>query len=156
RRNRKPLPLRTEGLTWPQRVLPLCAHLFQPKRANAHRAEGSSLLMRLSRFGRAAAIVISWQSHCQVIHSRSTHSRCPYMPQCEGTSKKTGERCTAPTAKGGTLCAGHAGMGKLDAGVAAAKSAEVRAAKANERKMSALDHLSAALEANSKVFAAAL
>ena len=78
------------------------------------------------------------------------------MAQCEGISKRTGERCTAPAAaKGNGLCAGHAGLGKLDPAGANAKSAEVRKAKAERRKMSALDWAAKALEDNAEMIAKA-
>lgn len=56
------------------------------------------------------------------------------MAQCEGTSKRTGERCTRPTAKGGTLCAGHAGYGiAADPSAHASDGARAKAANARER-----------------------
>jgi hypothetical protein len=47
-----------------------------------------------------------------------------------GVSKKTGARCTAWAVRGKLYCAGHLGLGKLDAARAAARSAEVRQATA--------------------------
>src|SRR3954463_2393647 len=73
---------------------------------------------------------------------------------CEGI-KADGERCRARAANGGKLCAGHAGLGiaadPAAYGRAAAKaSAEVRAARATERRMSLLDRMAAEIEARSE------
>lgn len=80
------------------------------------------------------------------------------MPQCEGTSKKTGERCTAPTAGDGKLCAGHAGLGlggdpKTAAAQGGLAKAAVSRARAEHRKKTALDHAADALERNGRALA---
>lgn len=80
------------------------------------------------------------------------------MAQCEGTSKKTGERCTAPVMKNGVLCAGHAGVGiaALDPADGARAKAKAMREKAETRKRSALDWAAYYLEKNGEMLAKAL
>jgi hypothetical protein len=77
--------------------------------------------------------------------------------RCEGI-KADGEQCGAWAALGGTLCAGHAGLGIAAdpagyAKAANAKSVEVRQARAEERKMSLLERLARLLEADAEQIA---
>jgi hypothetical protein len=75
--------------------------------------------------------------------------------------REDGERCRGWRVRGESLCAGHLGRGiagnpQEAARLAAAKSAEVRHARAEERKMTLQDRLAAALERNAEKIEARL
>lgn len=84
--------------------------------------------------------------------------------QCEGTSKRTGERCTAPPMRGERLCAGHAGRGVAASPEAARAGAEAAnagrreqaQARAEARKATLRDLLARQLEEHAETIAAAL
>ena len=80
--------------------------------------------------------------------------------QCAGT-RKDGQPCTANAVKGGTLCPGHAGLGiaadpKRYSPAGAAASARSRQARAQQRTMSVLDHLAAAVQRDALAIATEL
>lgn len=66
--------------------------------------------------------------------------------RCTATRAKDGQPCQAWAVTGRDLCAGHAGLGKLDHKAASAKSAAVRRHKAERRKLSLLDLIAERLE----------
>ena len=79
--------------------------------------------------------------------------------QCQGISRKTGQRCTAPVVKGERYCAGHAGLGlggtSDKAREAQAKAAATRRRQAEASKKTAAQVYREAVEANAVAFAAA-
>lgn len=75
--------------------------------------------------------------------------------RCE-KEREDGTRCKAWKVRGEPYCAGHLGLGQLDASRAAKRSAEVRAGTAQARNASLRDLLARQLEENADEIVAAL
>jgi hypothetical protein len=84
------------------------------------------------------------------VPAQPTHLPNQTRPSCQGISKKTGQRCTAPPIRGESLCAGHAGRGGIDPAEGGRAKARVMRSKAEKRKMTLQDHLAAGLERNAE------
>jgi len=88
-----------------------------------------------------------------------SHDPIPTPPkqQCEGISKKTGERCQAFAVHGERLCAGHGGKGfGADPAAAAKKSAQIRSGQAEARRRGPRDVYAQALVDNAEALVARL
>lgn len=74
--------------------------------------------------------------------------------QCEGTSKKTGQRCTAYAVTGQRFCAGH-GSDREHLKAAAKRSVEARQARSKRRGETLKEKLEKGLEARADAIFAA-
>lgn len=70
-------------------------------------------------------------------------------PRCSELNRR-GEPCGAAPVRGRGKCAGHLGLGKLDAVVANERSLVVRREKAARRRMGLIDHLAEKLDAKAE------